>query len=66
MKTTIKYSIVYPEIYCSAEKRGFDLKCQYLVAFKEYKDKKKESWVNIQNPMKIEKKLILRNKNQLL
>ena len=38
------YSIVYPEIYCSTEKRGFDLKSEYLVAFKEYKDKKRRTW----------------------
>ena len=36
------YLIVYPEIYCPTEKRGFYLKSQYLVAFKEYKDKKAE------------------------
>lgn len=47
------YSIFYPEIYCSTGKRGFDLKCQFLVAFKEYKDK--ENWVKIQNITKTEK-----------
>ena len=34
--------IVYPEIYCSTEKRGFDLKSQFLVLFKEYKNQKKD------------------------
>ena len=35
------YSIVYPDIYCSREKRGFNLKGEYLIAFKECKDKVK-------------------------
>ena len=33
------YSNVYPEIYCSTEKRGFDLKGNFHIMFKTYKDK---------------------------
>ena len=35
------YSNVFPEIYCSIEKRGFDLKSNFHIIFKTYKDKKK-------------------------
>ena len=35
------YSIVYPEICCSTEKRGFDFKSKFLVVLKECKGKKK-------------------------
>ena len=34
------YSNVFPEIYCSAEKRGFDLKSNFHIIFKTYKEKK--------------------------
>ena len=34
------YSNVFPEIYCSTEKRGFDLKSNFHIIFKTYKDKK--------------------------
>ena len=34
------YSNVFPEIYCSTEKRGFDLKSNFHIMFKTYKDKK--------------------------
>ena len=34
------YSNVFPEIYCSTEKRGFDLKSNFHITFKTYKDKK--------------------------
>ena len=34
------YSNVFPEIYCSTEKRGFDLKSNFHIFFKTYKDKK--------------------------
>ena len=34
------YSNVFPEIYCSTEKRGFDLKSNFHIIFKAYKDKK--------------------------
>ena len=33
------YSNVYPEIYCSTEKRGFDLKSNLHIMFKTYNDK---------------------------
>ena len=33
------YSNVYPEIYCSTEKRGFYLKSHFCIMFKTYKDK---------------------------
>ena len=35
------YSNVFPKIYCSTEKRGFDLKSNFHIIFKTYKDKKK-------------------------
>ena len=35
------YSNVFPEIYCSTEKRGFDLRSSFHIIFKIYKDKKK-------------------------
>ena len=35
------YSIVYPDIYCSSEERGYDLRSEYLINFKEYRDRKK-------------------------
>ena len=34
------YSNVFPEIYCSTVKRGFDLKSNFHIIFKTYKDKK--------------------------
>ena len=34
------YSNVFPEIYYSTEKRGFDLKSNFHIIFKTYKDKK--------------------------
>ena len=34
------YSTVFPEIYCSTEKRGFDLKSNFHIIFRTYKDKK--------------------------
>ena len=34
------YSNAFPEIYCSTEKRGFDLKSNFHIIFKTYKDKK--------------------------
>ena len=33
------YSNVYPEIYCSTEKRSFDLKSNFNIIIKTYKDK---------------------------
>ena len=35
------YSKVFPEIYCSTERRGFDFKSTFHIIFKTYKDKKK-------------------------
>ena len=35
------YSNVLPEIYCSTERRGFNLKSSFHIIFKTYKDKKK-------------------------
>ena len=34
------YSNVYPEVYCSTERRGFHLKSTFQLVFKTYKDKK--------------------------
>ena len=34
------YSVTYPDIYCSTEKCGFDIKSTFRAAFKKYKDKK--------------------------
>ena len=34
------YSNVFPEIYCSIERRGFNLKSNFHIIFKTYKDKK--------------------------
>ena len=34
------YSNVFPEIYCSTQKGGFDLKSNFHIIFKTYKDKK--------------------------
>ena len=33
------YSNVFPEIYCSTERCGFDLKSYFHITFKTYKDK---------------------------
>ena len=35
------HSIVYADVYCSSEKRGYDLRSEYLIVFKQYKDRKK-------------------------
>ena len=35
------YSNDFPEIYCSTKRRGFDLKSNFHIMFKIYKDKKK-------------------------
>ena len=49
-KTTFQhvYSNVFPEIYCSTEKRGFDLKSTFHNIFKTYKDKKKKKKKKLQ------------------
>ena len=42
------YSNVYPEIYSSTKRRGFDLKSTFYIVVKAYKDKKKLSiWEKI-------------------
>ena len=44
------YSNVFPQIYCSTEKRGFDLKSNFHIIFKTYKDKKQlENYESIRN-----------------
>ena len=35
------YSNAFPETYCSIKRRGFDLKSNFHIIFKTYKDKKK-------------------------
>ena len=35
------YSNIFPEIYCSTKRRGYDLKSNFHIMFKIYKDKKK-------------------------
>ena len=37
----VYYSNVFPEIYCSTERRSFDLKSNFHIIFKMYKDQKK-------------------------
>ena len=58
------YSNVFPEIYCSTEKRGFDLKSNFHIIFKTYKDRKQlgsslgknpENYENIRNETNIYK-----------
>lgn len=63
------YSCVYPEVYCSTERRGFDLTSSFQLVFKTYKDKKRlnklkkikkyqvewrESFENEQKPIEID------------
>lgn len=33
--------MVYPKIYCTTERRGFDLKSKFQLILKTYKDKKR-------------------------
>ena len=43
-------SNLFPEIYCSTKRRGFDLKSTFYIIFKTYKDKKNECLgKNLQN-----------------
>ena len=58
------YPNVFPEIYCSTEKRGFDLKSNFHIIFKTYRDKKQlesslsktpENYENIPNETNIYK-----------
>ena len=58
------YPNVFPEIYCSTEKRGFDLKSNFHIIFKTYRHKKQlesslsktpENYENIPNETNIYK-----------
>ena len=49
------YSIVYPEIYCTAERSGFDLKSTFQLVFKTYKDKKRWS-ISVKNQAILQKR----------
>ena len=42
---------MYPEVYCSTDRRGLDLRSTFHLVFKTYKDKKKleQSGKNPQN-----------------
>ena len=33
--------MVYADVYCNNKRRGFDLKSEFQIKLKEYKDKKK-------------------------
>ena len=63
------YSNVFPEIYCSTERRGFNLKSNFHIIFETYKDKKKkmEAFIrkNPHNYEEIEMKHVSMNKNRL-
>ena len=47
------YSNVYPEIYCTTEKRDFDLKSNFHILFKTYWDKTQMRWMG-KNPINYE------------
>ena len=70
------YSNVFPEIYCSTEKHGSDLKSNFHIIFKTYKDKKHlesslgktpENYKNIHNETNIyeEKPINLNDFNEV-
>ena len=40
------FSNVFPEIYCSTERRGFNIKSTFHIMLKTYKDKKKQKKLN--------------------
>ena len=44
------YSNVFSEIYCATEKRVFDLKSNFHIIFKTYKDKKQIESSMVKNP----------------
>ena len=48
------YLNVFPEIYCSTEKRSFDLKSNFHIIFKTYKDKKQLESSMGKNPINYE------------
>ena len=47
------YSNVYPEVYCATEKRRLDLKSNFHIMFKTYKDKMQIRSM-VKNPIKFE------------
>ena len=47
------YSNVFPEIYCPTKKRGFDLKSNFYITFKAYKDEKKLESTSGEKPWKL-------------
>ena len=49
------YSIVYSQIYCTRERRGFDLKSIFQLVFKSYKYKKRWS-ISLKNQAILQKK----------
>ena len=51
------YSIVYSQIYCTRERRGFDLKSTFQLVFKSYKYKKRPS-ISLKNQAILQKKEI--------
>ena len=55
------YSNVFPEIYCSTEKRGFDLNSNFHIIFETYKDKKQLESSLGKNPEKYKN---IRKKNK--
>ena len=38
------YSLVYPDVYYNSERRSFDIKNEFQIKFKEYKNKKSEQF----------------------
>ena len=54
------YSNVYPEVYCSSERRGLDLSSRFHLVFKTYKDRK-----SLNNQVKILKITCLKEMNCL-
>ena len=36
------YSWIYPDIYCSTEQRGFNIKSSFFIVYKNHKDKKRQ------------------------
>ena len=46
------YSNMYPEVYCTTERKSFDLKSTFQIVFKTYKDIKKIEQTG-KNPQKL-------------
>ena len=60
------YSCVYPGVYCSTERRGFDLKSTFQLVFKAYKDQKKKKKKRLNNHLEKTRKITwLRDMNRL-